>query len=69
MRSISLLTCVMVASTSMPLMAQTSEECCDPNYTGNCVPVASDVDCAGSKGDGPAYVRGAFRLYEQTSTA
>lgn len=30
---------------------------CDPNYSG-CVPVASDVDCAGGKGNGPAYVRG-----------
>ena len=30
---------------------------CDPNYTG-CVPIASDVDCAGGKGNGPAYVRG-----------
>lgn len=27
---------------------------CDPNYTG-CVPIASDVDCAGGSGDGPAY--------------
>jgi resuscitation-promoting factor RpfB len=27
---------------------------CDPNYSG-CVPIASDVDCAGD-GDGPAYV-------------
>jgi hypothetical protein len=27
---------------------------CDPNYSG-CVPVASDVDCAGGKGNGPAY--------------
>jgi hypothetical protein len=26
---------------------------CDPNYTG-CVPIASDVDCAG-QGDGPAF--------------
>ena len=31
---------------------------CDPNYTGACVPIASDVDCAGGGGDGPAYVRG-----------
>jgi len=31
---------------------------CDPNYAGACVPVASDVDCAGGKGNGPAYVRG-----------
>ncbi len=30
---------------------------CDPNYSG-CVPIASDVDCAGGKGNGPAYVRG-----------
>ncbi len=30
---------------------------CDPNYTG-CVPIASDVDCAGGSGNGPAYVRG-----------
>jgi len=27
---------------------------CDPNYSG-CVPIASDVDCEGGSGDGPAY--------------
>lgn len=27
---------------------------CNPNYSG-CVPVASDVDCVGGAGDGPAY--------------
>jgi hypothetical protein len=31
---------------------------CDPNYSGGCVPIASDVDCAGGSGNGPAYVRG-----------
>ncbi len=31
---------------------------CDPNYSGACVPVASDVDCAGGSGNGPAYVDG-----------
>jgi hypothetical protein len=31
---------------------------CDPNYDGGCVPIASDVDCAGGSGDGPAYVSG-----------
>jgi len=31
---------------------------CDSNYTGACVPVASDVDCAGGSGNGPQYVRG-----------
>lgn len=30
---------------------------CDPNYSG-CVPVASDVDCAGGSGNGPAYATG-----------
>jgi hypothetical protein len=31
---------------------------CDPNYAGGCVPVASDVDCAGGSGNGPAYFDG-----------
>lgn len=37
---------------------------CDPNYTP-CVPIASDVDCAGGKGNGPAYVRGPVRVIGQ----
>ena len=36
---------------------QTQESSCNPNYSG-CVPIASDVDCAGGSGNGPAYVRG-----------
>lgn len=36
---------------------QPKEKSCDPNYSG-CVPVASDVDCAGGSGNGPAYVMG-----------
>ena len=35
---------------------------CDPNYSGACVPIASDVDCAGGSGDGPAYVQGPVRV-------
>ena len=31
---------------------------CDPNCEGACVPIASDVDCAGGSGNGPAYVEG-----------
>lgn len=31
---------------------------CDSNYTGACVPIDSDVDCAGGSGDGPSYVSG-----------
>ncbi|WP_043724625.1 G5 domain-containing protein [Micromonospora maris] len=35
---------------------------CDPNYAGACVPIASDVDCAGGSGNGPAYVEGPVRV-------
>lgn len=35
---------------------------CDPNYSGACVPIASDVDCAGGSGNGPAYVQGPVRI-------
>ena len=31
---------------------------CHPSYEGACVPIASDVDCAGGSGNGPEYVRG-----------
>ena len=31
---------------------------CDPNYEGGCVPIDSDVDCAGGSGNGPSYVQG-----------
>jgi hypothetical protein len=34
---------------------------CDKNYSG-CVPIASDVDCAGGTGNGPAYVRGPIQV-------
>jgi len=38
--------------------APSAAQDCHPNYTGACVPIASDVDCAGGSGNGPAYVRG-----------
>ncbi|ROO52226.1 surface rod structure-forming protein G [Micromonospora sp. Llam0] len=38
---------------------------CHPSYTGACVPFASDVDCAGGSGNGPAYVRGPVRVVGQ----
>ncbi|ANZ43123.1 hypothetical protein BBK82_29495 [Lentzea guizhouensis] len=41
----------------MPAPAPAPAPKCDPNY-GGCVPIASDVDCAGGSGNGPAYVRG-----------
>ena len=35
---------------------------CDSNYADVCVPIASDVDCAGGSGNGPAYVDGPLRI-------
>ena len=35
---------------------------CDPNYSGACVPIASDVDCASGSGNGPAYVQGPVQV-------
>lgn len=35
---------------------------CHPSYQGACVPIASDVDCAGGSGNGPAYVRGPVKV-------
>lgn len=40
-----------------PTPAPQPKNNCDPNYSG-CVPIASDVDCAGGSGNGPAYVSG-----------
>jgi resuscitation-promoting factor RpfB len=34
---------------------------CHPDYSP-CVPIASDVDCAGGSGNGPAYVSGPVRI-------
>lgn len=34
---------------------------CDSNYSG-CVPIASDVDCAGGSGNGPAYTYGPIEV-------
>jgi len=34
---------------------------CDPNYDP-CVPIASDVDCAGGGGNGPEYVTGPITI-------
>ena len=43
------------AATLSPVSAQQG---CHSSYEGACVPMASDVDCAGGSGNGPAYVRG-----------
>jgi hypothetical protein len=51
-------------TTSTPKTSYTKTQTkarCHPNYSG-CVPMASDVDCAGGSGDGPKYVRGPVRV-------
>ena len=35
---------------------------CHSSYVGACVPIVSDVDCAGGSGNGPYYVRGPLRV-------
>ena len=43
-------------------LTSASAKSCDPNYTGACVPIASDVDCEGGDGDGPEYISGPVRV-------
>ena len=47
-----------VATTQPP---PTQPSGCDPNYSG-CVPIDSDVDCAGGSGNGPSYVAGPVQV-------
>lgn len=49
-----------VAPAPVPLAQPAGE--CHSSYAGVCVPIASDVDCAGGSGNGPAYVRGPLRV-------
>lgn len=48
------------APAPVPLIQQNGG--CDSNYADACVPIASDVDCAGGSGNGPAYVQGPVRV-------
>jgi resuscitation-promoting factor RpfB len=50
------------AAVTEVVVVGTKESTCDPNYSGACVPIASDVDCAGGSGNGPAYVRGPVQV-------
>ena len=49
---------VTVCALGAVLASAAAAQDCDPNYSGACVPIASDVDCAGGSGNGPAYVDG-----------
>ncbi len=54
-----------VPAAGIALMLMTSaafaQDGCHPSYDP-CVPIASDVDCAGGSGNGPEYVRGPVRV-------
>lgn len=50
------------APQAAPAATEQAASGCDPNYAGACVPIASDVDCAGGSGNGPAYVSGPVRV-------
>ena len=50
-----------VDDSTAPPTTQPAANDCDPNYSG-CVPIASDVDCAGGSGNGPAYVQGPVQV-------
>ena len=52
----------MVKPKPKPKPKPTRSATCDPNYSGGCVPIASDVDCAGGSGNGPAYFSGPARV-------
>lgn len=46
----------------VPLMgSRAASRRCDPNYDP-CVPIDSDVDCAGGRGNGPSYTSGPVRV-------
>lgn len=44
------------------ILVGTKAPSCHPNYAWVCVPIASDVDCAGGTGNGPAYVTGPVKV-------
>ena len=49
---------VMVFQAQAHALPVASSSDCDSHYQGVCVPIASDVDCAGGNGNGPAYFPG-----------
>jgi hypothetical protein len=56
------LLCVFAAAQVVSSTQTHAQSACDPNYVGACVPIATDVDCAGGSGNGPEYVEGIVRV-------
>lgn len=53
---------LVVALLQVSGIATVTAQECHPSYEEQCVPIASDVDCAGGSGNGPAYTRGPVRV-------
>ncbi|WP_234450975.1 excalibur calcium-binding domain-containing protein [Paracoccus sp. MC1862] len=53
---------LLVALYGATLTEVAAQDECHPSYEGACVPIASDADCAGGSGNGPAYVTGPVRV-------
>ena len=49
---------LLVAAYAALLTPTAAQEGCHASCEGACVPVISDVNCAGSSGNGPSYARG-----------
>ncbi|MDF2665152.1 MAG: hypothetical protein K0R81_1002 [Microbacterium sp.] len=45
-----------------PVAEPPASEGCHPSYADACVPIDSDVDCAGGSGNGPSYFDGVARV-------
>lgn len=58
MGQFTVLTIVLAALFTSAPVASAEQGPCDSNYSRACVPVDSDVDCAGGSGNGPSYVQG-----------
>ena len=58
MAQIALLAIAFALGLSVAPVARAVQGPCDSNYTGACVPIDSDVDCAGGSGNGPSYASG-----------
>lgn len=56
-----LFACALLAAAGVLSAPTAAAQDCNPNYSG-CVPNASDVDCAGGNGNGPAYVAGPVQV-------
>ncbi len=52
---------VLLVVAFVTVAGQSSGQECHPSYDP-CVPIASDVDCAGGRGNGPEYVQGPVRV-------